>query len=88
MVQSPRGTPVDHKCKLKRCVRLDHLRVLPNLENARRTSGRDWPLGFCVQGHLDAEHWRPSGAGRVRGYCSACNAEAQRKYRAKSAAPL
>ncbi len=75
--QIPTGCTVDHQCKLKRCMRADHLRLLPNLENARRTSGRDWPLGFCAQGHPDAEYWRPSGLGRKKGYCAACKATYQ-----------
>lgn len=70
----PTGWTVDHECKSKRCFRVDHLRLLPNLENARRHSGRDWPLGQCVNGHPDAEYWRPSGAGRMKGYCAACKA--------------
>lgn len=68
----PKGMTVDHMCKNRRCVRLMHLRLIPNLENARRTSGRDWDLGQCVNGHSDAEYWRPAGATRKKGYCSAC----------------
>ena len=45
---------VDHVCKVRRCVNPDHLRLLDNFENARRTSGRDWPLGQCRQGHPDS----------------------------------
>lgn len=67
------GMTVDHLCKNRRCVRLLHLRVISNLENARRTSGRDWPLGQCINGHLDSENWVPSGAGRAKGYCRKCN---------------
>lgn len=68
----PQGMTVDHTCKNRRCVRLMHLRLLPNLENARRTDGRDWPLGQCVNGHPDDQYWRPSGPARIKGYCSAC----------------
>lgn len=71
----PKGMTVDHMCKTRRCVRLQHLRLIPNLENARRTSGRDWELGQCINGHPDEQHWRPIGPGRVKGYCSACRAE-------------
>ena len=47
----PIGYTLDHLCKQKRCVNPAHLRILSNFENARRTSGRDWPLGQCVNGH-------------------------------------
>ncbi len=78
----PEGMTVDHTCKNRRCVRLMHLRLLPNLENARRTSGRDWPLGQCINGHPDAQYWR-ANTGTSKGHCTACNADAQRRYRAK-----
>ena len=76
----PQGMTVDHMCKNRRCVRLMHLRMIPNLENARRTSGRDWELGQCIQGHDDSIYWRPSGPGRKKGYCSACAAAAKAAY--------
>lgn len=47
----PAGMTLDHICKTKRCVNPKHLRLLSNFENARRTFGRDWPLGECVNGH-------------------------------------
>lgn len=78
----PEGMTVDHTCKNRRCVRLMHLRLISNLENARRTSGRDWVLGECVNGHLDSLYWRPSGPSRKKGYCAACAA----KTKAESAA--
>jgi hypothetical protein len=49
--QVPMGMTLDHTCKVRRCVNPDHLRLLPNYENARRTSGRDWPMGQCANGH-------------------------------------
>src|SRR5258705_11557020 len=50
--QIPAGMTVDHKptCD-RRCVNVKHLRLLSNYENGRRTSGRDWPLGECINGH-------------------------------------
>lgn len=73
------GMTVDHMCKNRRCVRLMHLRLIPNLENARRTSGRDWPLGQCINGHSDAEHWRPK-TGRTRGHCTVCQEDARKRW--------
>lgn len=74
------GMTVDHLCKNRRCVRLLHLRVIPNLENARRTSGRDWPLGQCVNGHPDEGNWVPSGAGRIKGYCRKCMTDSRARW--------
>jgi hypothetical protein len=51
----PAGMTMDHLCKQRQCVNPDHLRILDNYENARRTGGRDWPLGQCVNGHSN-EH--------------------------------
>ena len=47
----PVGMTIDHLCHNRACVEIAHLRILSNYENARRTSGRDWPLGQCVNGH-------------------------------------
>ena len=49
--QIPGEMTVDHLCKNRKCVQPLHLRLLSNYENARRTRGRDWPLGECAQGH-------------------------------------
>lgn len=80
--QIPEGMTIDHLCKERRCVNVAHLRILENFQNARRTSGRDWPLGQCVNGHPDSElvHW----GGKWK--CRVCFNEAQRRYRARKAA--
>lgn len=81
----PAGMTVDHKCKVRRCLEVDHLRLIPNLENARRTRGRDWPLGQCINGHDDARYWhKPASGGK--GYCNECRRLAQRRLRAARAA--
>jgi hypothetical protein len=77
--QIPDGVTVDHMCKNLRCVNVDHLRLLSNYENARRTSGRDWPLGQCVNGHPNAELAREP-RGRLR--CRVCQREQSRRYNA------
>lgn len=51
----PPGKTIDHLCKQRQCVNPKHMRLLDNYENARRTGGRDWPLGECVNGHSN-EH--------------------------------
>lgn len=76
----PEGMTVDHTCKNKKCVERSHLRLLTNFDNARRTSGRDWPLGQCINGHSD-EHLYTQPNGRTR--CRICKREYQRQYRAR-----
>jgi hypothetical protein len=73
----PDGYTVDHICHNRRCVEREHLRLLTNFENARRTSGRDWPLGECINGHSNAELFTDS-KGRQR--CRPCNRTYQRTY--------
>ena len=49
--QIPADMTIDHTGKERRCVNPDHLRVLSNVENGRRTNGRDWKHGQCANGH-------------------------------------
>lgn len=83
--QVPLGMTLDHLCKNRRCVNPDHLRLLPNYENARRTSGRDWPIGTCANGH-DATHLVKQKNGRSAcGYslvCGTCRRESQLRWAA------
>lgn len=77
--QIPDGMTVDHICKNRRCVNPTHLRLLSNFENARRTSGRDWPVGGCINGHPPNDWHQPVGGGR--GYCLTCAHKWGAKYR-------
>jgi hypothetical protein len=80
--QIPDEMTVDHKpptCD-RRCVNVDHLRLLTNFENARRTSGRDWPVGTCVNGHDNSELVR--WGGKLK--CRQCSLQWDRKYRAQN----
>lgn len=81
--QIPTGMTIDHLCRNRRCVRFEHLRMLSNYENARRTNGRDWPLGQCVNGHPD-ELGRLHSSGKRS--CRECAAEWQRRHRARKVA--
>lgn len=78
--QIAEGMTIDHRptCH-KKCVNVRHLRELTNHENARRTAGRDWPLGECAQGHSNS-HLVFQGKKRV---CRICQREWQRRYRAR-----
>jgi len=77
----PEGMTIDHLCKNKRCVRIDHLRMLSNYENARRTAGRDWPLGQCVNGHPDSLLRMQPGGKRV---CSVCYTESHLAWESRA----
>jgi len=81
----PAGMTLDHICKNKRCVNPAHMRVLDNYENARRTAGRDWPLGECVNGHSN-DHLETFSGGKT--HCGICAREmwkaTPRKSRAKT----
>lgn len=80
--QIPDGHTIDHLCKNRRCVNPEHLRLMTNFENARRTFGRDWTVGTCVNGHPNSElHWD----GRRYG-CKPCKAMYQRNYRERKRA--
>lgn len=76
------GMTIDHTCKTRKCINVSHLRLLPNYENARRTFGRDWSIGTCVNGH-SSDHLRKEWGGRLR--CAICSADYQRAYRARKA---
>jgi hypothetical protein len=77
----PEKMTVDHVCKTRRCVEVTHLRLLSNFENARRTSGRDWPLGQCINGHAHEKFWRKPTP-KSKGYCHACRMKIQARRRA------
>ncbi len=78
--QIPDGMTVDHVCKNRRCVNVNHLRLLSNFENGRRTFGRDWPVGKCANGHPDSE-LRQNSRGRME--CQVCRKEWSRRYNEK-----
>lgn len=69
----PADMTVDHMCKQRRCCNPDHLRLLSNYENGRRTDGRDWPVGQCANGHPNSMLEEFSG----RMHCGVCYREWQ-----------
>jgi hypothetical protein len=69
------GMTIDHQhsvCTSRKCVEITHLREFSNYENARRTNGRDWPLGFCVNGHGNEHLVERKKGDRVRLQCLIC----------------
>lgn len=79
----PDGYTVDHQCHNRKCVEASHLRLLTNFDNARRTHGKDWPLGQCAKGHPDSElFWHGKGKWR-RQRCRVCHLAYNREYNAR-----
>jgi len=86
--QIPIGQTVDHSsaagCTSHQCVKREHLRLLENYENARRTSGRDWPEGQCANGHVDPPMITVNRKGKLR--CALCHQAEVARDNAKRAA--
>jgi hypothetical protein len=77
----PPGMTVDHKCHNRRCVRLTHLRLLPNAVNAADNgfAGRT----HCPRGHEyspENTHVNKHSGGRQ---CIACRREYDRTRRSR-----
>ena len=70
--QVPDGMDVDHTnaCD-KRCVNVDHLRLLTIAQNRRR-QGRGYPVGFCNRGHADSNRIQNHRGAWI---CPACKKE-------------
>lgn len=78
------GMTIDHTCKNRQCVNLEHLRALDNFENGRRTSGRDWPLGQCISGHPNSDlKLYGNGEKTPRLRCQKCRVIYQQRYEQK-----
>ena len=82
----PVGMTLDHTCKVQRCVNPEHLRLLPNFENARRINGRDWNAGECPNGHPNsmlADTFRTDKRGKPRKgkRCAECRRIYDARYR-------
>lgn len=82
--RQPAGT-VDHfdHCD-RRCVRPDHLRDIPNWDNARKNRpGSAVPTSNCVNGH-NAPVLEKIRGGKVWRTCSQCNSDRAARANAKA----
>lgn len=76
----PPGLVVDHLCRVRHCVNLDHLEVVTSQENIRRGEGpgrprQNVPGGACSKGHELTEKsssWRVTRDGYRRLVCLPC----------------
>jgi len=77
----PKGCIVHHTCQNRRCVNIDHLRMVTVRENALRESDNVASLNarktHCPRGHSYDRKY-----GRQR-YCSTCERAKQQRLRAK-----
>lgn len=80
----PEGLQIDHLCRNRACIRIDHLEVVTIGENVRRGAAF---VTHCPAGHPYDEantYYTPSKGHRV---CRACGAAHARKYRRERRAP-
>jgi hypothetical protein len=83
----PRGLELDHLCRVRLCVRPDHLEAVTHLENMRRSSIAT--RTHCASGHeYTPENTRVhvKANGWSRRYCRTCEKRWAADYRARKAA--
>lgn len=79
----PEGLELDHLCRVRLCVRPEHLEAVTHAENVRRGNGGRKPAVMCPAGHRyegTNVYVRPDGTGRD---CKACKAERVRRSRGR-----
>jgi hypothetical protein len=78
----PEGLEIDHLCRVRDCVRIEHLEAVTHQENVRRRMVSD----VCPQGHpMTAEntgHRHKLGRMTAHRYCKDCKVERNRQWRA------
>lgn len=86
----PDGFELDHLCRVPKCVRLDHLEIVPHLENMRRSqpfrdnygfAAENAAKQFCKEGH----EYTPENTYRMKSrptarYCRACHHARSAEY--------
>lgn len=71
----PAGVEVDHLCRNRACVRLDHLEAVTLAENRRRRNARKT---HCIHGHAytpENTYIQPTRGGYSSRVCRACRRE-------------
>lgn len=76
----PKGMEIDHLCRVRHCVRPDHLRVVTHAENMAKS--RFAMQTHCKRGHSLLDFYknkRTGGKGYSRA-CKVCHAAAMKRY--------
>lgn len=80
----PDDLTIDHLCRSRRCCNPAHLRLLPNVENARMNG--NWAKTHCKRGHeFSPENTRTDGDGAR--HCIACQDESKARRAIARGAP-
>lgn len=76
----PKGLVLDHLCRVRNCVRPEHLEPVTNAENVRRGRNACRDKTECKHGHpFDEDNTRYTRSGRR--VCRTCHRLNTRKYR-------
>lgn len=81
----PEGMTIDHLCRNRACVNVEHLEVVTNVENQRRTPGVLRPGGECVNGHPISTEADIYISPRGRRECRGCRRLASRRASGRAA---
>jgi len=85
----PAGLTIDHLCRNRACVNVDHMEVVSSAENTRRGisfAAVNGSKARCIHGHPFDEantYLRPNGKGRD---CRVCGRDRVRRYQKRVAA--
>lgn len=88
-IELPAGMVVDHLCRNRRCVNVDHLEVTTQQVNTARGVGPAAARaaarlqGRCVNGHVIAEVGTYTQGKRGAPTCAECSRERVRRYKAR-----
>lgn len=72
---------LDHKCCVRLCVRMDHMRPLTMRQNVERVPNTNSNKTHCKNGHEFTESNTYIPPGRTKRQCRTCNNDASQAYK-------